>query len=919
MTARRRWLAQEVVQTSAMDCGPATLHCLLESHGIRASYGRLREACQTDIDGTSIDALEAVAGQLGLDVEQVLIPKDHALLAQAATLPAIAVVRLPGGATHFTVLWRRLGPWVQVMDPAVGRRWVHHETLSAQWLKHEVDVPVADWQAWAHSPDFTAPLRQRLQGLGVRGKAANALVARASAHHSWFGLGALDASVRFVQSVVRDGGLDAGVHSAKLVQALFEQTVHSPDDIYQRIPMAYWSVAPQASHAGEPMLRVCGVVLVRALGRTPTLTPAQDPAPPPQALPRELRAAQTEPPPQPLRAALALLRQGSRRAPAALLGVSLTAAAAVVMEMLLFRGLLDVSQLLGTPTQRLLAVVALLGFGLLVMGLEWSITREAMRLGRQLETRLRMAVMAHLPRLSERYFQSRAISDLAERSHSLHSARHVPGLVLQGARTVADLGMTLLGVAWIDPRCMAWALPMVTASVALPLLWRPWMGERDMRVRNQASALHSFSLDALLGLVPIRSHGAERAVRREHEGLLVGWAHASLDQARVGLWTEGLLSTLNVTLACALLWQHLARAGGVQGADLLLVYWVLKLPALGQWLVQLTQQLSAQRNVLARVMEPLHAPAEAVTAPLPTPANMGAHSSQSPHSTAQHATPSCTATSTSACTSATDTPSRGVRIEVMGGQVRAGGHTLLDGLDVHIAPGEHVAVVGASGAGKSTLAGLLLGLHRLSAGHWRVDGQAPCTQALRACTAWVDPAAQLWNRSLLDNLSSALPDAHMPDWTPVLATAQLRGVLQQLPQGLQSCLGEGGTLLSGGEGQRVRLARALAQSQVRLAVLDEPFRGLDRAQRQLLLREVRQWWSQATMLCVTHDVSETQAFDRVLVVEHGQIVEDGHPAQLARQPSRYRDMLQTEQGVHTRWWQHRHWRHLHLDHQGLHG
>ena len=62
MSARRR-LAPEVVQTSAMDCGPASLKCLLDGHGISVSYGRLREACQTDVDGTSIDTLETAAVQ----------------------------------------------------------------------------------------------------------------------------------------------------------------------------------------------------------------------------------------------------------------------------------------------------------------------------------------------------------------------------------------------------------------------------------------------------------------------------------------------------------------------------------------------------------------------------------------------------------------------------------------------------------------------------------------------------------------------------------------------------------------------------------------------------------------------------------------------------------------------------------------
>src|SRR5574339_533243 len=101
ITTRRRLLAPEVVQTSAMDCGPASLKCLLEGFGIHASYGRLREACQTDVDGTSIDTIEAAAVQLGLDAEQVMLPPDHLLLSESNALPALVVVRVPGGLTHF--------------------------------------------------------------------------------------------------------------------------------------------------------------------------------------------------------------------------------------------------------------------------------------------------------------------------------------------------------------------------------------------------------------------------------------------------------------------------------------------------------------------------------------------------------------------------------------------------------------------------------------------------------------------------------------------------------------------------------------------------------------------------------------------------------------------------------------------------
>src|SRR5438132_11967893 len=117
----RRFLAPEVVQSSAMDCGPATLKCLLEGFGIPVSYGLLREACQTDVDGTSIDTIEEVAQQLGLETEQTVVPLDHLFLAEARALPAIVVVRFANGLTHFVVVWRRHGPIIQLMDPATGR------------------------------------------------------------------------------------------------------------------------------------------------------------------------------------------------------------------------------------------------------------------------------------------------------------------------------------------------------------------------------------------------------------------------------------------------------------------------------------------------------------------------------------------------------------------------------------------------------------------------------------------------------------------------------------------------------------------------------------------------------------------------------------------------------------------------------
>ena len=177
---------------------------------------------------------------------------------------------------------------------------------------------------------------------------------------------------------------------------------------------------------------------------------------------------------------------------------------------------------------------------------------------------------------------------------------------------------------------------------------------------------------------------------------------------------------------------------------------------------------------------------------------------------------------------------------------------------------------------------------------------------LRRETAWIDPAVQIWNRSLLDNLrygATGGPETLTAEaLEAVLETADLTGVVARLPAGAETPLGEGGGLLSGGEGQRVRLARALLRPEARLVILDEAFRGLERARRRTLYARTRAFWPHATILCITHDVTETLDFPRVLVIDGGRLVEDGAPERLREQPSRYRALLEAEDALRERVW-----------------
>lgn len=224
-----------------------------------------------------------------------------------------------------------------------------------------------------------------------------------------------------------------------------------------------------------------------------------------------------------------------------------------------------------------------------------------------------------------------------------------------------------------------------------------------------------------------------------------------------------------------------------------------------------------------------------------------------------------------------------------------------------------MAIVGRSGAGKSTLLGLLLGWHRCAEGTLRVDGaelDGAQLAALRRTIAWVDPTVRLWNQSLLDNVQYGAA-GDLAAVGRAIRAADLLDLAERLPEGLQTSIGEAGGSLSGGEGQRVRHARALLRNGVRLAILDEPFRGLDRKQRTAFVARARDHWRDATMLCVTHDLQATLAFDRVIVVENGRVIETGTPAALRNQPgSRYAALLHDEAQSHAEIWGDPAWRRL---------
>jgi ABC-type bacteriocin/lantibiotic exporter with double-glycine peptidase domain len=900
MTFDRRFFIPEVVQTSAMDCGPAALTSLLGGAGIDVSYARLRDACQTRVDGTSIDVLEEVANALGLVAEQTIVPVDHLLTPVVDALPAIVVMRASNGLTHFVVAWRRHGNLIQLMDPAVGRRFVTVQRFLAELYCHRITLPVAQALPWIGGDEFRGVLAAKLRALGVdvdgEGAALLHVDAAATPKEVLTRMAALDASVRAVDELVRARALRRGDEAQRALTAVLAQAIADPTSL----PRASYVIA--FAPDDDDAVVIDGAVCLRACGRRATTpegheasdgnTASSTASSPARALPAALCAAHERE--RPLATLLRIVRAAGARAP---LLVGLGVIAAVVggaLEALLFRGLFDLARDLGNLPQRVGAIALVVAWAAGLTLLDASLRLQVRRCGRLVEGAVRVAFLEKIPRLRDRYLSSRPASDMAQRAHALHRLRAIPELAVDAARTCAALVVTAAGLVWLDPAGLPFVLVALALVVVVPLACMPVLTEQDLRVRVHGGALFQFLLDGLLGLVAVRAHAAERALRREHEALLVEWVKAARAALRTGVAVTVLQGLASIAVVATLVVSYLGRAGE-SGGVLLFVYWALQLPALGGELLMIVRQAPQLRNVTLRMLEPLGAAGDLDASPVPAPA------------TAPQGAPAGV----------------GAHIELDHVTVRAGGHTVLDDVSVTIPAGAHVAIVGPSGAGKSSLVGLLLGWHEASEGVVLVDGQPLDVEALRAETAWLDPAVQLWGRSLLDNLQYGAPASNVGDTAPidrVLDDAELSSLLSRLPEGLNTQLGEGGGLLSGGEGQRVRFGRALMRDAPRLVILDEPFRGLDRERRDALLARARVRFAGATLVCVTHDIEETAGFDRVLVVDGGRIVEDGSPAALGgaldaapSATSTYRALLDAERALREQLWADPGWTRLRLD------
>ena len=226
----------------------------------------------------------------------------------------------------------------------------------------------------------------------------------------------------------------------------------------------------------------------------------------------------------------------------------------------------------------------------------------------------------------------------------------------------------------------------------------------------------------------------------------------------------------------------------------------------------------------------------------------------------------------------------------------ATGRDELDGVDLEIAPGRTVALVGPSGAGKSTLASLIPRLYDVTEGRITVDGHDVrdlTLASLRAAIGVVSQDPHLFHDSVAANLRYARPDATDEQLVAAARAARIHDTIDRLPDGYDTTVGERGYRFSGGEKQRLSIARMLLRDPA-IVVLDEATAHLDAGSERLVQQALEDALTDRSALVIAHRLSTVVEADEIVMLDGGQVIERGTHAELLAANGRYAELVHTQ-------------------------
>ena len=517
----------------------------------------------------------------------------------------------------------------------------------------------------------------------------------------------------------------------------------------------------------------------------------------------------------------------------------------------LSKQLVDVA-LLGRDPGALLRIVGLfLGITLASFAMNVAAGMRYTKVSADILFDMRLDLYRHLQRLSPRFWARTPLGDVVSR---------INGDIGEIQRVTAEAALSWLGhlvflagsvgmLLWLDARLFLVSLLALPPSLWALVRYRRELEGRVRELRERSADIGSFLVETLQGMRTVVGAGAQGREVERFRARNDRFVSALLSMRWYGYLAGGLPGLL-LSLGTAVVflyggWRVIAGATTL-GTFVAFMAYQMRLMSPVQGLMGIWTNLATAKASLARVQELLDTPPEVVeaAAPVRLPAARG---------------------------------------ELVLDQVRFGfgrGRPVLDGVGLSVPAGQVVALVGASGSGKSTLADLLARHLDPDGGRVLLDGhdlKALALADVRRLVAVVEQDPFVFHATVEDNVRYARPGASGDEVHAALRAAGLEALIERLPDGVCTVVGERGRQLSAGERQRLAIARAFLADPAVL-VLDEATGALDPATEALVLEGYQALMRGRTTVVVTHRPELARRADRIVVLEEGRVVEDVVPA-----------------------------------------